>query len=150
MRELRKGVKTSSLSPGGLMKTITVYRASSQNWSISKSMSSLRLPPRPVTVAKAATTTTPIVFVAVGDPVKVGLVLSLAQPGGNVTGLSLLTPELKREAFGVAHYLLGHLQLHRRDYEPEERRECGFPARDEVGRRSIGHLHRGLGGEHAA
>jgi putative tryptophan/tyrosine transport system substrate-binding protein len=44
--------------------------------------------------AKAATNTTPIVFVAVADPVSVGLVASLAQPGENVTGLSLLTSDL--------------------------------------------------------
>jgi putative ABC transport system substrate-binding protein len=44
--------------------------------------------------ARAATSQIPIVIVAVGEPVKVGLVASLARPGGNVTGLSLLTPDL--------------------------------------------------------
>jgi len=39
--------------------------------------------------AKASTTTTPIVMVAVGDPVGVGLVKSLSRPGANITGLSL-------------------------------------------------------------
>jgi putative ABC transport system substrate-binding protein len=44
--------------------------------------------------AKAATSSIPIVIVAVGEPVKMGLVAGLARPGGNVTGLSLLTTEL--------------------------------------------------------
>ncbi len=44
--------------------------------------------------AKQATTTLPIVFVSVGDPVGEGLVSSLARPGGNVTGLSVVVPEL--------------------------------------------------------
>jgi ABC-type uncharacterized transport system substrate-binding protein len=44
--------------------------------------------------AEDATTTIPIVMVGVGDPVGSGLVASLARPGGNVTGLSTLSPEL--------------------------------------------------------
>ena len=44
--------------------------------------------------AKQATRTLPIVFAFAGDPVTSGLVTSLARPGGNVTGLTLLGPEL--------------------------------------------------------
>ncbi len=47
-----------------------------------------------VLAAKQATRTLPIVIAAVGDPVASGLVTSLARPGGNVTGLSALSPEL--------------------------------------------------------
>lgn len=43
---------------------------------------------------KKTTRTIPIVMAAVADPVGVGLVASLARPGGNITGLSMRTPEL--------------------------------------------------------
>ena len=47
-----------------------------------------------VTAAKNASATTPIVMEQVNDPIVLGLVASLAHPGGNITGISNLSPEL--------------------------------------------------------
>ena len=55
----------------------------------------------PALAAKRATTTIPIVMANVGDPVGAGLVASLARPGGNVTGLSTLSPELNSKRLEV-------------------------------------------------
>jgi putative ABC transport system substrate-binding protein len=49
----------------------------------------------------AATRTIPIIMIGLGDPVRTGLVNSLAHPGGNVTGLSLMVPEVAAKRLGL-------------------------------------------------
>src|SRR3954469_13328057 len=47
-----------------------------------------------ILAVKEATTTIPIVFAGTSDPVRTGFAASLARPGGNLTGLSLMAPDL--------------------------------------------------------
>jgi putative tryptophan/tyrosine transport system substrate-binding protein len=60
--------------------------------------------------AKQATRTIPIVIAIIGDPVGDGLVASLARPGGNVTGLSLVQPETAGKRLELLHEIVPDLR----------------------------------------
>ena len=63
-----------------------------------------------VAEAKQVTSTIPIVFAVAGDPVGNGLVASLARPGGNVTGLSLLQIEIAGKRLELLHQMVPGLR----------------------------------------
>lgn len=64
----------------------------------------------PTKAAKEATATIPVVFAAAADPVAAGLVLSLARPGGNVTGLSLQQSDIVGKKIELLRETLGKLR----------------------------------------
>ena len=65
----------------------------------------------PARAAKDATSTIPIVFYTGGDPVLEGLVPSLARPGGNVTGISMLAGELNTKRLELLAEMVPHISV---------------------------------------
>lgn len=61
--------------------------------------------------AMRATSTIPIVFMIGGDPVEAGLVKSFSRPGGNVTGVTLLTTQMESKRLGLLHELVPGVSL---------------------------------------
>jgi putative ABC transport system substrate-binding protein len=66
---------------------------------------------QPARAAKSATSTIPIVFASVGDPVGIGLVASLARPGGNITGFSPFATELVSKRFELLSELVPQAKI---------------------------------------
>jgi hypothetical protein len=82
--------------------------------------------------AKKATQTIPIVMIGSGDAVRQGLVASLARPGGNVTGLTMISPELSRKRLELLREmrLEGYPTRPRHD-RPRPQREPVEPSRED-------------------
>jgi putative ABC transport system substrate-binding protein len=59
----------------------------------------------PTVVAKGLTTTIPIVFATGSDPIRLGLVASLAHPGGNLTGVSFVSADLTAKTLGLLNQI---------------------------------------------
>ena len=61
--------------------------------------------------ARSASTTIPLVFLSQGDPVQFGLVESLSRPGGNATGVALLSSDLVAKRLGLVRQLAPAMSL---------------------------------------
>ena len=88
--------------------------------------------------AKSATETIPIVMAIAGDPVKAGVVGSLARPGGNVTGLSLMHPDLSGKRLQLLKEAVPRIALVAVIWNPTDPAAVDFLRETEVAARSLG------------
>jgi putative ABC transport system substrate-binding protein len=114
LRALRQGLKESGYVDGD---NVAIMTRSAENQIDRLPTLAAELVRRPVAVivteavgatlaAKAATATIPIVFATIDDPVRLGLVTSLARPGGNLTGVNFLNAELAAKRLEILRELV--------------------------------------------
>ena len=88
--------------------------------------------------AKNATTSVPIVLSSAGDPVGTGLVASLARPGGNITGYSIVSSEIEAKRAALIHELLPAAQRIALVVDPSNRISGALRKRADEAFRSLG------------
>jgi putative ABC transport system substrate-binding protein len=114
LREFRRGLKETGYVEGENVSI--VYRGAENDFDRLSALAAVVQRPVAVIIAsggpgvavaaKVASTTTPIVFGVGEDPVRLGLVASLARPGGNLTGVNFLNVELTRKRLELLRELV--------------------------------------------
>ena len=92
----------------------------------------------PSQAAKTATTTIPVVMALVSDPVEAGLVASLARPGGNVTGLSTVSPDLSGKRLELLKETIPKVSRIAVLYDPNDPAKIAEIKETEVAARPLG------------